>query len=270
MLRRPMLGPLILRNSAALRRSDCWHHADLVSLQNQKLNNLLKVVESNAGFIREYYDQKGVNLKDIDIVSKIHLLPVLNKRIIKESGDNFLLSKHRLVPKLVSWTGGSTGEPLKVTKNLTSAIMGEASLLRFRCWHGIGIGSRGVVVKLSGNITILGRVGQYLDRAISLNAFHGKTCDWKKTVQRLHRWQPEYLTGYPSTLESLAIACKPGLIRSRKIVVTGETLLPEQRELFEQVFGGCVVRYYGSNEVSALGFECEHGRLHVKDRKSVV
>lgn len=54
------------------------------------------------------------------------------------------------------------------------------------------------------------------------------------------------------------------------IFTTGEMLYAHQREILERKFAGRVFDYYGSNEVSALAFECEYGCRHITDEQVVL
>ncbi|WP_120797816.1 phenylacetate--CoA ligase family protein [Thiocapsa rosea] len=54
------------------------------------------------------------------------------------------------------------------------------------------------------------------------------------------------------------------------ILVTGEMLFQHQRTTLEDVFGGQVFQYYGSNEVSGIAFQCNKGALHVTDEQVIV
>lgn len=268
--RRPLLGPLVLADARALRLSDRWSRNELESFQARKLSRLLRVVESRVPVLRELYAHAGADLGGGGRELRIEALPVLTKQRIREWGCSFAASGLSFGPRRVSWTGGSTGEPLRVTKNLASVAMGEASLLRFRRWHGIGLGVRGAIVKSVGRATRLGGLGLRLERTVSLGAFQSGLDGWRAVARRLQAWAPDYVTGYPSTLGELAEACDGMSIGPCTVVATGETMLPEQRERLQRVFGGRVIQYYGSNEVTGVAFECEQGRLHVNEEHVIL
>jgi phenylacetate-CoA ligase len=84
------------------------------------------------------------------------------------------------------------------------------------------------------------------------------------------RFKPVYIEGYVSDL--LAIPDHANLRDSNIKVVftTGEMLYESQREELSKKFNARVVSYYGSNEINAIAFECEEGRMHVFDQHVIL
>ncbi|MHA1559331.1 MAG: phenylacetate--CoA ligase family protein [Alphaproteobacteria bacterium] len=75
------------------------------------------------------------------------------------------------------------------------------------------------------------------------------------TVERLNRFQPTTLSGYPTAVARLAEAQEAGSLRiaPEYIAVGGLPLTPEDRSLIDQAFGATILNHYGSTEHLTMG-----------------
>lgn len=84
-------------------------------------------------------------------------------------------------------------------------------------------------------------------------------------VAQLHAFAPTVITTYPSAAAMLADEAARGVLRLslREVWTGGETLGVAVRQHIEQQLD-CVVRNsYGASEFLAMGWECDHGRMHL-------
>lgn len=190
--------------------------------------------------------------------------PVLTKENVRTHFEGMLSP---LIPpraRRYATTGGSTGQPLRVAKSASSVAVAEAGLLRGQTWAGIWPGDRGLVIKAFGHISLPGQLRQALANRMSISAFE-ETESGSKVIERVARFRPRFVTGYPTSLIRLAEQVGGGRLEIPVIFSTGEMLHPSQRGLLEQTFQGRVFDYYGCNEVGSLAYECEHGRRHITE-----
>jgi phenylacetate-CoA ligase len=84
-------------------------------------------------------------------------------------------------------------------------------------------------------------------------------------VAELNAWEPTVVATYPSAAVLLAEERRAGRLNfaPQEVWTGGETLLPGERKLAEQVFGCPLVNSYGSSEFLTLACECRCGRLHL-------
>jgi len=84
-------------------------------------------------------------------------------------------------------------------------------------------------------------------------------------VDRLNRFQPDRIHGYPTMLEALACRQAGGAlgVRPTDISTSSEPLTPRAREAIERAFGVFVENTYGSTEGWIMGKECPRGRMHL-------
>lgn len=75
------------------------------------------------------------------------------------------------------------------------------------------------------------------------------------TVERMNRFQPNTLSGYPTAITRLAEQQKRGALRidPEYIAVGGLPLTPEDRSLIDEAFGAAILNHYGSTEHLAMG-----------------
>jgi len=81
----------------------------------------------------------------------------------------------------------------------------------------------------------------------------------------LERFQPVYLSGYPSSMYVLAEYYRHAGLpapRLKAALTSAETLLDHQRCAIEEVFATRVFDQYGQGEMQSFWYACEAGRMH--------
>jgi phenylacetate-CoA ligase len=138
---------------------------------------------------------------------------------------------------------------------------------------------------LSPKGALIARVKDLLKNRIRFSAFDLS----REAKQDFYRWlknfRPRYFYGYPSLIvEFCRFAAEEGMDLSqlplKAVIGTGEFVYPKEREAITAATGVPFVSEYGCTEIGVVGFECEHGSLHlmpanvylevIKDGKSVV
>ena len=84
-------------------------------------------------------------------------------------------------------------------------------------------------------------------------------------VDALDDWAPTVLATYPSAAAMLADEAAAGRLRCRprEVWTGGEALSPAVRAHVEQALGSRVCNSYGASEFLPLGWQCDHGQLHL-------
>ncbi|AHI29911.1 hypothetical protein AU14_01045 [Marinobacter similis] len=85
-------------------------------------------------------------------------------------------------------------------------------------------------------------------------------------IEKLVKWQPDYIYGYSSSILALAnylIDRKITISKVKLIVCTAEQVLPAQKKIISQAFGTNVVEEYGLTEFDIVGFEDSKGDLRI-------
>jgi phenylacetate-CoA ligase len=149
----------------------------------------------------------------------------------------------------------------------------KASTLRHNGWAGLRPGDW--QISLWGSRLDQGRPVTWADhirnlllyRTVTLNTARIADADWLKFVDEIRRKKPRAMVAYTQAAVLFARYIQQHKIEDVQIdsiITTAEMLLPGQRELLEEVFGGKVFNRYGCREVSVVASECEfHRGMHV-------
>ncbi|WP_372738533.1 hypothetical protein [Neptunomonas sp.] len=84
-------------------------------------------------------------------------------------------------------------------------------------------------------------------------------------VEQLNRWQPKFLSTYPSMLSVLAQEQESGRLKlsPTRLWCGGENLEKQKKQQIEAAFSCAIDEDYGASEALNMAFACEHGKLHV-------
>ena len=245
-----------------------------------------------AGQNSPYYGRlyKGLpedwKLTDLPTVNKVDLMAHfdmwLTDRTVTEEAVNSFMEDRENIGRLMDGkyliftTSGSTGSPLvvlydKTCMNISSALSVLRAYARREDLSAfIKKGKRTASIFAEGFYLGSGSVKYQLRRM-----------PWKKgmmmnldvrtptaeIVEKLNRFSPVMLGGYPSGLELLADEQAAGRLHiSPAIVMTGgELLRDEVREKLADAFGGYVQTNYSCTEGGTMCHECVNRHLHIND-----
>lgn len=261
-----------------LERTQWWSPRRLRELQVAKLGDLLTHAWQHCPFYRRRLADVEFKPSDVESIEYLHRLPLLTKEQIHE---------HR---RDISWpgvpgglrefnTGGSTGRPLVFDFDLRRQACDQAARMRTHRWFGADIGDKevylwGSPVELSGQ----DRLKAFRDRLTNellLSAFQMSTGRMDRYLDRIERYDPVSLFGYPS---SIALLCKHAQRAGRRlrtphlgvVFATGERLYDYQRERIEGFLGVPVADGYGSREGGFISHQCPSGSMHVTSENVIV
>jgi phenylacetate-CoA ligase len=106
-----------------------------------------------------------------------------------------------------------------------------------------------------------------VDRRLYLSSFHLSPEAARSYLDVLERRRPEYLMGYPSSLEILAAYCLDAgrtlAWSPKRVWFSSEPMYEHQRELITRVFRAPIVGLFGSAERIVSAAECESGSYHL-------
>ena len=207
--------------------------------------------------------------------SELAKLPTLSRETLAARKETMRSSRFPREELVVSHTGGSSGTPAAFyqDRRCTAQRFGRQWGILERC--GYPIGERCALIW-----------GVHTDLpdprlARSLKARLRKFASGRETLcctvmtsegmlefhQRLVRFKPAVLYGYPNAIQEFAeFVSGRGLapLRVRRVLCTAERLTDGQRQLFEQSFGAEVYNLYCTREHGCIGFECrEHKGMHI-------
>ena len=106
-----------------LEESQWWPRDRILELQNRRLRELVRYAYDRVPYYRHVFEQKGLKSEDIKSSADLPKLPVLTKRVIRENFKQMMAHGFPSREKVLSRTGGSTGEPLAFYRYSGSKLM---------------------------------------------------------------------------------------------------------------------------------------------------
>jgi phenylacetate-CoA ligase len=269
--------------------------------QERRWRQLVRYAASHSPFYRDRL--RGLDLDrcqpaDLPPLTKSDMMAnfdaiVTDPRVRRADAERFIadpanLGRRFLGRYAVCHTSGSQGQPALVVQDGLDILRGvQAQIARGGVipdvpfvWHvftRLGRPGRLAVVTQSPGFYPSGAVFTYLRaarlpflRVLHLSVF----APVGETVARLNEFQPEFITGYTSSLEALARERERGrlkLNRLRELTNTSEPLTPDARAMIEAAFGVRVADCYLMAECLGLTTGCPvSGGAHVNTDLAVL
>jgi phenylacetate-CoA ligase len=275
-----ILGRPTYRVLRELEASQWWPVEELSRFQERKLRALLVHAWDRCAGHRQRLADAGLARADLErfYIADLAALPLMDKSAICGDLNNLV---DRQVPggAFRYTTGGSSGQPLVFYFDRRRQAHDQAARMRTHAWFGVRPGERevyiwGAPVELSkqDRMKVL---RDRLTNQLLLSAFDMSAESMVDYLDRISRFRPACLFGYPSSLALLAeftrergrSARLPDL---KAVFVTGEKLYPHQRRLLEETFGASVADCFGARDAGFLGHECPAGSMHLTAESVVV
>lgn len=260
---------------AAFLRSSRLSAEALARESDRALGEAVRHAYATSSFYRSAWDAAGVAPGRGFTAADLERLPFLTKEIIRERRDELCSSAFRRDELIQSLTGGTTGSqtPFFLDRRCAVARLGRQWGVFDLCGYRPGM-RRGLVWGVHLDLPAA-------DAPFSLKRWFREYATAQETLcctvlnesilgqyyERLCRFDPEVLYGYPSALAQLARFVRDRKLRPprvRVIMTTAERLSLAHRRLLAQVFEAEVFNLYCTREYGCVAFECrEHAGLHV-------
>lgn len=267
-------GTNILETLKFLKASQHWDETRINEYQLNKLKGLIDYASKNVPYYEELFKKIKLSSKDIKTLEDIQKVPILTKEILRKEGERLISrsfgNKHVKKGK----TGGTTGTPVIVYKDIHNRSFTWASYYRWYEWMGLNYydssatfwGAR-TVLSSSLKTKIKDAFSRSIQNKLVLNSFNMKEETLESFYKAILKHKPVILKGYLSSLLEFAKYIDENnleFIKLKAISSTTETLLPNNRQYLERIFGAPVFDQYGCGEISAISYECaQHNGLHI-------
>ena len=269
-----------------LSRLDRMRRAEILELQQLRLRSILDFAAERSPFYRRRWRGRAPvpnEFRDIEPVCKQELfIEGLDDALTEGSVRREHLGRWIGVPDapyVVLSTSGTTGEPAIVPYSRAEWVRGLAHMLRAQTRFASGVfrllrtWSRFAQLTTENPVHLTTRLGQSFDvfpiRRLSIAA----SAPLPEQIQKLERFQPVTLAGYPSAIDSLAKTAVEGRlrIRPRVILTGGESSSLAFRDRVRHAWNSEVFDCYGLTETLVIAFECPlHEGLHIDEDAAVL
>jgi phenylacetate-CoA ligase len=253
-----------------LADSQNWSAAQHLEYQSKRLRDLLNHVHCNVPFYRRLFNDRGYSPANFNGLDDLKRLPFSTRDTVRQNNEDIIARdypKSKLQPET---TSGSTGNPLGFyfERGVTDEI--ERAFIH-TLWNRVGFrpGDRcavfgGRLLKSAAN----GKYWQYdpVEKNLYFSAYHLTDENLAKYVQRIRKFQPRFIFGYPSAVTVLAQYMLrenvPPFPTVMAILCGSESLFPGLREILRSAFRCRVFSWYGHTERAVLAGECEHSQYY--------
>lgn len=254
-----------------LMKTQWWSEKSLLSLQFERLRDLLFYAYENVPYYNKLFTKYGFNPKKFQDFTDLSVLPqiVLTREEINRNFEDLIPKNydgHRVLLK----TGGTTRLPMSfyVSENTYLAALACSQ----RQWYWAGVKPKDLIFVFRGGVVTkkAKRLNYFCERINNEVYFNTSNMDentLNRYIDMLNRMKPAAIRGFPSCLEILSdyiIERKISVHQPKAVQTSSEVSLSKQREKIELAFGSKVFDAYGNGEHTIIATECDrHSGLHL-------
>jgi len=262
-------GPFWLRRRQ-LAKTQWFEKRELQELQLKLLKRLIRHCYRTVPFYRSLMDDRGTKVEDICMLDDIKKFPILTKKDVLKASNSIYSTKYPKWLLRTAYTGGTTGTPMQIQRDLFS-IGNEHAFVR-RQWDWAGIGLRDRCAYLTGRLIAKpnqkdGPLYAYdpIMKELILSTYHLSPMTAESYAQVIKEYKVKAIVGYPSAVYLLAHTCLDlGInIKLKSALMSSETMTEPMRNTIAEAFKCKVFDFYGNAERVCYIHTCEHGRYHV-------
>ncbi|MBY5941291.1 hypothetical protein KUW00_10375 [Halomonas sp. DP5N14-9] len=236
---------------------------EMEDLQEKNLNQMLGHLKSDIPYYKKIIEREVFSY---EVFSR---LPIIDKKTIQQNFDAMTSRDAERRHPYVNFTGGSTGEPLKVIQDKEHARWGRAVKSLYDHWSGLEPGDK--QLRLWGSERdVLGigashkqRLVRWLKNEKWVNTFVLTDILIKDIIDWINENNPVQITSYVDTAYEVAKFANKEEIKINfdgTLLTSAGTLFPQMEEEIKQAFGCRVFNRYGSREIGDIacsGYESD-------------
>ncbi|MCW8886633.1 MAG: AMP-binding protein [Motiliproteus sp.] len=258
--------------------SSQWKCADEIGvIANEKLQTFIASVYNTVPYYKKLLDTNNLAPSDIKTAADLSKIPFLTKEIIRNNEDELRATGAQGLRQFN--TGGSSGSPLIFYLNQERVSHDVAAKWRATRWWDVDIGDKEIVawgspIELNGQDRIK-LLRDALFRSQLIPAFNLTEQSIAKFIQRIQKFKPKMLFGYPSVYDLIGQYAEKHNIPLNNLgikvaFVTSERLYDHQRERIESVFNCPVANGYGGRDAGFIAHQCPDGGMHISAEDIIV
>lgn len=243
---------------------------ELEVYQLTRLRRIIRHAWESVPYYRQLMQERQIRLEDITTLSDIGKFPIMCKEDLKTIGDDIVSMKYPKFLLRTAHTGGTTGLPVPMKRDIWSIAREHAFVRRQFDWARVEISDR--CAYLEGRVVVppgksSSRLYYYdgVMKELTLSTFHLTPEVVGDYVRAIKSHKVKAILAYPSAAFVLAKGCLDENIRVplRCVLTTSETLDDGKKRVISDAFGCAVFDFYGSAERVCYIHTCEKGTYHL-------
>lgn len=260
-----------------LHETERWSNQDLRAYQEEKLRQIVQHAFQTVPFYHERMKARKLVPQDIKCLSDLPKMEIIRKAEIKDNIGSFVSSRFKKRDLIHGHTSGTTGSPLDIFYDRGMVLLNNAVDWRQKKWANCKVGNKHalllgrVIVPIKQKKPPFWRMN-YVQNQLWLSSFHLSDRNIPFYIQKLEKFSPKFLEGYPSTLFILA-----RYLNSHNLTLqldaafsSSETLYFHQREEIKKAFKCELYDFYGLAERVTFATECgEHNGKHLNSEYGI-
>jgi phenylacetate-CoA ligase len=272
-------GEHAARALAELSKSQWKSQEELLARQWELVVQVVRKAAQEVPYYRKMYADMNldVNKEDFSYEDFLHI-PKIEKETLRDNLTEFFNPNYR--GRITEGrTSGSTGLSLRLYYDGQHESYSEAARWRAKEWWKVRPGSAHVAIWGRPYTGFRDRLEQKLKsygmNTLLISAFdlHPETLG--QIWQRIYRFRPHIIYGYPSAIATLAAFVKENGLSAdqldiKVVIITAESAPSLQRDLIEEVFGCKTANEYGCSETGGFVYECRWGGWHVSSELTFI
>jgi phenylacetate-CoA ligase len=207
-----------------------------------------------------------LTLGDIRTADDIQKIPILTKETAREQNQKLVASNLNWKKIHKGVTGGTTGPPLKLLRDVEDRSLTWAAYYRWYDWMDIRIGDRlakvwgtPMVLNIPTSYKIKSRLKEFYYNRKLINSFQLNENTIPAALKEIEEYKPVFIRGYLSAFIQLAEYMVKNNIQlsysPKALSTTTETLLPPFKKLVEKAFNSKLYDQYGCGECNSIAFD---------------
>ncbi|MEM2145104.1 MAG: hypothetical protein QW279_07070 [Candidatus Jordarchaeaceae archaeon] len=245
--------------------------SQLQEMQLKQLKAMVRHANEHVPFYHKKFRAAGIKPADIKSIADLSKLPITTKEEIQSADIKDIVAVDTDLSSVIQRiTSGSTGFPLKVFVDRTTADFEDAVWARTFFENGVKVYEKMAVIADPRSFPKR-KFFQYfgLMRRKYISIFE----DVRRQFELLQEYKPQVIKGYPSSLCMLAdfYNDKREAFKPRLIFTSAELLDLTSRKIINSAFQVDLLDNYACNEFGLLAWEChEHNGYHMNIDRAVI
>lgn len=252
-----------------------WYKPEMLRrFQESRLRALVRHAYNNVPYYHKVFKERNIRPENVKTIEDLKEIPILTKDDVRNHFCELIAANARDYQYGKGKTSGSTGKPLTFYLDQQNREIEYATQWRQRRWANVDFNSRIASLRgFRGNLRWINLQGgkpfwkvNALSKELEFNIFGLEERTLKMQINRLRKFRPRLIEGYPSAIELFAqyiLECNTRDISPAAVQTSSETLSSRQRAVIEEAFRCKVYDWYSQSEYVVAAGQCPEGNYHI-------